>query len=150
MLPYDNYFHNTTQVLSGEMGEQATRNLLDQFGIKYYDWTKIRDRVDFDIHANGKKLRAQIKNTLTGSWVVQGGRAGVYHTYSKEDIDVMFLVYYQEFWAIPAEIWEQKAKKFLTMTTKECRGLFPEYHNNLSFSGCSEAKPAKDNLLHLF
>lgn len=150
MLPYDNYFHNTNQVFSGEMGEQATRNLLKQFGIKYHDWTKIRDRVDFDIHVNGRNLKAQVKNTLTGSWVVEGGRAGDYHSYTKKDIDVMILIYYNEFWAIPAEVWEQKARKFHNMTPDECQSLFPQYHNNFSFSDCTERLPNPDNLLHLF
>ena len=150
MLPLDNYFHNTNQVLSGEMGEEMARNLFKQFNIKFFDWTKVRDRVDFDVHVNSKKLRVQVKNTLTGSWVVEGGRAGDYHSYTKKDVDVMLLTYYQEFWTVPAEIWEQKAKRFHNMTVEQCKSLFPEYHNNLSFYGCSDAKPVEDNLLHLF
>lgn len=149
MLPYDNYFHNTTQVLSGEMGEKAAMNILDRFGIDFHDWTKIREEKDIDIFHDNKVFRTQIKNTLTGSWVVEGGRAGDYYSYTKKMIDVMFLVYYQKCWVIPAEVWEQKAKGFHNMKVADCDRLFSEYQNNLSFNGCTEQLPADDNLIHL-
>ena len=150
MLPYDNYFHNTTQVLSGAMGEKTVKDILTQFGIKYKDWTKLREYKDLDIFDGNKVYRTQVKNTLTGSWVVEGGRGGDYYPYTKKIVDIMVLVYYQNCWVIPAEIWEQKAKGFHNMKVADCKRLFSEYHNNISFKGCTEQLPAEDNLLHLF
>lgn len=139
MLPLENYFWNTQQVVSGKIGESKARKWLDEHGISYVDRTGKHEREDFVGVFDSKRLRLQIKHSESGVCIIQGGRVDAWYVYTKDMIDTMVLIYDNVFFAVPVE--ETCKIKTKGLTLKQANEIFAKYKNNMSFYDCTEYNP---------
>ena len=141
------YFPNSKQDISGKKGELKVKKWFDEHNISYVDRTLFHEAEDFRCFIKGiGKIRVQVKNTETDSWIIQKGGGpnkmrpeATWSRYTKDEIDAMILVHENTFWAIPVE--EITHRKETNLTLKQAEEMFFKYKNNMSFYGCTEYNP---------
>ena len=137
-------FPDSSQVASGRAGEEKFADAMRKFNIMVESDVSARKPHDYVILSEGKRLRVQVKHTVSNppNWIVVAGRAGVYRSYTKEQVDVMMLVLDDTYWCVPIEVFRDKLKtEKHSVSLKEVNLLFPEFKNNFSFSQCTEYDP---------
>ena len=137
-------FPDTNQVASGRAGEAKFVATMQKFNIMVESDVSARQPHDYVILSEAKRLRVQVKHTISNppSWIVRAGRAGVYKSYTKEQVDVMMLVLDDTYWCIPIETFRDRLiLEKHNVSLKEVDLLFPEFKNNFSFSQCTEYDP---------